>query len=103
MPSERIYAPLNAVEQFVAAMSYSPFWGRFGISSQAFLGAEWWLQDVAKEEEPKVFHTDCDTISPEGCECEMTLFAHPILASVFYLDNVGGATALFGQTRKHER
>ena len=53
MPSERIYAPLNAVEQFVAAMSYSPFWGRFGISSQAFLGAEWWLQDVAKEEEPK--------------------------------------------------
>ena len=59
-------------------------------------GAEWWIQDVAWDEPPKVYHTDCDVCVRAGAS---TTRATPRAASVTYVSAGGGATAVFAQTR----
>lgn len=75
-------------------------------------GAEWWIQDVARDEPPKTFHTDCDLVMRGGAsrgdgtdDAGATEVAHPAVASVLYVSNGGGPTAVFGQrrTKRDER
>jgi hypothetical protein len=66
------------------------------------------VQDVAPDEPPKVFHTDCDVQTnlreaedEGGGSGGGVVVAHPAVASVLYLSNVGGATAVFGQAKSN--
>lgn len=69
------------------------------------LGAEWWIQDVARDEPPKTFHTDCDLVMRGGASRgedtedaeRSTDVVHPAVASVLYVSDAGGPTAVFGQ------
>ena len=65
------------------------------------LGAEWWIQDVARDEPPKTFHTDCDLVMRGHGHAEdaepSTDVVHPAVASVLYVSDAGGPTAVFGQ------
>ena len=75
--------------------------------SNARGGAEWWVQDVAWDERPKVYHTDCDVEYREGREAGdegATMRRFPDVASVLYLDgdDGGGATVVFDQTTTEE-
>jgi len=63
MPMERTSSPRNGVERAIASMCTSPALRRVGVRAHQFRGAEWWVQDVAADEPPKVFHTDCDVQS----------------------------------------
>mmetsp|Transcript_21252 Transcript_21252/g.59351 ORF Transcript_21252/g.59351 Transcript_21252/m.59351 type:complete len:294 (-) Transcript_21252:34-915(-) len=54
-------------------------------------GAEWWWQDVDQDDPPKVFHTDSNVWVKEcGSSTQ-----HPTWASVLYLSDDGGPTAVF--------
>ena len=76
-------------------------------------GAEWWIQDVARDEPPKTFHTDCDLVMRGGASRgedtedaeRSTDVVHPAVASVLYVSDAGGPTAVFGQrrTKRDER
>lgn len=122
MPIERASSPRNAVERAIAAMYASDELFPH-LRARRMRGAEWWVQDVAPDEPPKVFHTDCDvqtdvngaataasagsvaaTVSAAasaagGCAPRGIVVAHPAVASVLYLSDVGGATAVFGQAK----
>ena len=71
------------------------------------LGAEWWIQDVARDEPPKTFHTDCDLVMRGGASRgedtedaeRSTDVVHPAVASVLYVSDAGGPTAVFGQRK----
>lgn len=74
------------------------------------LGAEWWIQDVARDEPPKTFHTDCDLVMRGGATAtargedtedaeRSTDVVHPAVASVLYVSDAGGPTAVFGQRK----
>ena len=69
--------------------------------SDPCLGAEWWIQDVARDEPPKTFHTDCDLVMRGHGHAEdaepSTDVVHPAVASVLYVSDAGGPTAVFGQ------
>ena len=71
--------------------------------SDPCLGAEWWIQDVARDEPPKTFHTDCDLVMRGHGHAEdaepSTDVVHPAVASVLYVSDAGGPTAVFGQRK----
>jgi len=94
IPRRAFDRPRNAVEAYVGALA------RAGTAT-ARGGAEWWVQDVAWDERPKVYHTDCDV---EVRENGATTRRFPELASVLYVDgdDGGGATVVFDQTTTEE-
>ena len=102
IPRRAFDRPRNAVEAYVGALT------RAGTApARARGGAEWWVQDVAWDERPKVYHTDCDVEYREGREAGdegATTRRFPDVASVLYLDgdDGGGATVVFDQTTTEE-
>jgi len=86
-------APRCAVEAVIGALARS----RATRDAREATGAEWWIQDVASDERPKVYHTDCDVMMMEN---GTSVRSHPTLASVLYVDGGrgGGATCVFDQT-----
>ena len=110
--SDKAHTPRNGVERAVVEMAsgtsaLQKSWGdKFAFADMA--GAEWWIQDVAHDEPPKTFHTDCDMQMWSCVDDDENDSArnepkvvHPDVASVLYLTNFGGPTAVFGQAR-HE-
>ena len=68
-------------------------------STPSFAGCEYWIQDVAHDEAPKTYHTDCvlerDTTRTDG---ETTTLAkrYPLCSTVYYgKTSKGGATVVF--------
>ncbi|CAL50119.1 unnamed product [Ostreococcus tauri] len=93
-PVDAFDAPRCAVEAAIGALARS---GRATASTARIVGAEWWIQDVAHDEPPKVYHTDCDVVM---CDDGSSKRSHPTSASVLYVagDRGGGATCVFDQT-----
>ena len=100
MPLERTRDPRNGVERAVACLAASPALRRAGLRLERIAGVEWWIQDVAPDEPPKVFHTDCDMQTARSDEVGTPTAVHPAVGGVLYLGDSGGATAVFGQTRR---
>ena len=100
MPLERTSDPRNGVERAVACLAASPAIRRAGLRLDRIAGVEWWIQDVAPDEPPKVFHTDCDMQTARSDEVGTPTAVHPAVGGVLYLGDSGGATAVFGQTRR---
>lgn len=98
MPIERVSSPRNGVERAISVMS-SPS-SALPVRCDQFCGAEWWIQDVAADEPPKVFHTDCDVQTNIEGDGDGLVTIHPAVASVLYLGDDGGATAVFGQAKR---
>ena len=125
MPIERASSPRNGVERAIASMRSTLrtiLNEREG--SDDFIGAEWWVQDVASDEPPKVFHTDCDVQTRNLKETEEgeedvggeesgsgsgsggggggggggVVVAHPTVASVLYLSDVGAGLSTIIRT-----
>jgi len=91
-PRDALAAPRCAIEALAGACARA-----LGLASDETLaGAEWWVQDVAWDEPPKGYHTDCDVKMRDGVGAR----GFPAMASVFYVDGErgGGATAAFDQT-----
>ncbi len=120
MPAPLLTPPRNGVELAIASMARQT---RLGLDAARAAGAEWWVQDVAPSEPPKTFHFDCDLLRADddddddderetsdaldertktspGTTTTGTRVAYPETASVLYLGDVGGATAVFGQVKK---
>ena len=98
MPVERFLFPLNGIERLVATLSSLNVLcraNRRAKYTRHFSGAEWWIQDVSADEHPKSFHTDCDI----HLSVDSSVITHPLTASVLYLGDSGGATAIFGQVK----
>ena len=110
----------NGVERAIASLARARAVRDAGVhvfaddasEKESMEGAEWWIQDVAPDEPPKTFHTDCDLVMRGGASrgddaggADATEVAHPAVASVLYVSNCGGPTAVFGQrmTRAKER
>lgn len=124
IPRDAFERPRNAIEAYVGAMASSSTFqtafeetltgkggGGGGASSDACAGAEWWIQDVAWDEPPKVYHTDCDVRVSfnEGGEGTsggyVSKRTFPEVASVLYIEAGergggldAGATVVFDQT-----
>jgi len=85
-------SPLCAIEAYIASIvSACAEASREDASTLA--GAEWWIQDVASDEEPKRYHFDCD-VAYDGVGSIKT---YPRMASVTYITTGGGATVVFAQ------
>ena len=119
MPAPLLTPPRNGVELAIASMARQT---RLGLDAARAAGAEWWVQDVAPGEPPKTFHFDCDLLRADdddddderetsdaldektktspGTTTTGTRVAYPETASVLYLGDVGGATAVFGQVKR---
>lgn len=54
-------------------------------------GVEWWWQDVDHCDRPKIYHTDHNVWLEDGATCRR----YPAWASVLYLTDEGGPTAVF--------
>ena len=60
----------NGVERAIASLARARAVRDAGVrvfaddarASEPIRGAEWWIQDVARDEPPKTFHTDCDAV-----------------------------------------
>ena len=93
-PRKAFDAPRCAVEAVIGGLARSS--ATRGACATA-TGAEWWIQDVASDEPPKVYHTDCDVMMMDG---GTSVRSHPALASVLYVEGGegGGATCVFDQT-----
>jgi len=94
MPAERASASRNGIERAIAAMAASPTLRGLGLYADQMSGAEWWVQDVAPDELPKTFHTDCDmqTVQEEdsgGSGRGLHWFTSSLNLSAFY--GIGGA------------
>lgn len=119
IPRDAFERPRNAIEAYVGAMaSSSAFQRAFEETSGtlcegggACAGAEWWIQDVAWDEPPKLYHTDCDVRVEfeEGGEGMsggyVSKRTFPEVASVLYIEGGercggldAGATVVFDQT-----
>ena len=118
MPAPLLTPPRNGVELAIASMARQT---RLGLDAARAAGAEWWVQDVAPGEPPKTFHFDCDLLCADDDDDDDeretsdaldektktspgtttgTRVAYPETASVLYLGDVGGATAVFGQVKR---
>ena len=92
----------HPIEQLVAALyrlirrGASPL---HADEAAGLAGGEWWVQEQALDDCPKEFHTDQDLCLLPGRDGVQSSVAHPALSSVFYLDGIGGATAVFAQRR----
>lgn len=111
----------NGVERAIASLARARAVRDAGVrvfaddarASEPIRGAEWWIQDVARDEPPKTFHTDCDAVvmssgddtnaAPSSSTSLATEMRHPAVASVLYVGTAGGPTAVFGQRKKNAR
>jgi hypothetical protein len=102
----------NGVERAIASLARARAVRDAGVrvfaddarASETIRGAEWWIQDVARDEPPKTFHTDCDAVvMSSGDDTNATEIRHPAVASVLYVGQAGGPTAVFGQRKKNAR
>ena len=92
-------APRNAIEAAAIAISCSePFRELLNVGS--LTGVEWWFQEQGPEDAAKDYHTDCDVQIKRGhgAQGDVVVERRPLLSSVFYLDDFGGPTVVFGQT-----
>lgn len=92
-------APRNAIEAAAIAISRSrPF--RELVDVDEIAGVEWWFQEQGAEDAAKDYHTDCDVQITRGIggQDDIVVERRPHLSSVFYLDEFGGPTVVFGQT-----
>jgi hypothetical protein len=65
-----------------------------------FVGCEYWVQDVAHDEAPKAYHTDCvlEREEEEGDGELLLRKKHPLLSTVYYgKTERGGATVAFDE------
>ena len=65
--------------------------------STSFAGCEYWIQDVAHDEAPKTYHTDCVLERDARTDGETTLAKrYPLCSTVYYgKTSKGGATVVF--------
>jgi hypothetical protein len=92
-------APRNAIEAAAVSISRSaPFRELVDVGRVA--GVEWWFQEQGAEDTAKDYHTDCDVQIKRGTDGQddVVIERRPALSSVFYLDDFGGPTVVFGQT-----
>ena len=62
---------------------------------ESFAGCEWWVQDVAHDEPPKAYHTDC--VLEEDKDKRKKKY-YPLLSTVYYgKTERGGATVAFDE------
>ena len=65
---------------------------------ESFAGCEWWVQDVAHDEPPKAYHTDCVLEEDKEEEEKMRKKYYPLLSTVYYgKTERGGATVAFDE------
>jgi hypothetical protein len=76
----------------------------FGTYWFSRCGNEWWFQEQGDEDAAKDYHIDSDARIIRGADGtnDVVLENHPTVSSVFYLDDFGGGTAAFGQTKQPE-
>lgn len=87
----------NACEETIAHLgSLGPVLEALG-DWEAIVGAEWWLQEQGPGDEPKELHTDKDVYLDSASGSTMT--RNPWRASVLYLSETGGPTAVFDQRK----
>ena len=87
-------SPRNAIEKYIHALHDEIVNTE---NAHKIQGAEWWVQDVGPGEPPKYFHTDCMLTPTSDGTYEKS---HPLVATVLYLGEAGGATAVFDQTHQ---
>ncbi|KAL3907311.1 MAG: hypothetical protein SGPRY_010214 [Prymnesium sp.] len=89
--------PAHALEAHaLGLLSLPSVLERLGESVGSLAGLEWWLQDRSNADPPQPYHTDKDLLLHDG-EAEERL---PLLSSVAYLSDTGGATAVFAQSKR---
>ena len=65
------------------------------LTWESFAGCEWWVQDVAHDEPPKAYHTDC--VLEEDKDKRKKKY-YPLLSTVYYgKTERGGATVAFDE------
>jgi hypothetical protein len=91
--------PHNAIEAAAITISRSPQFREF-VDVEELAGVEWWFQEQGAEDAAKDYHTDCDVQITRGIggQDDVVVERRPHLSSVFYLDDFGGPTVVFGQT-----
>ena len=72
------------------------------LTWESFAGCEWWVQDVAHDEPPKAYHTDCvleeDKEEEKKKEKSFRKKYYPLLSTVYYgKTERGGATVAFDE------
>jgi len=100
--------PQTAIERYCETLcSYfmgkkkSAFFSSLFRDDDDFVGCEYWVQDVAHDEAPKAYHTDCvlerEEEEEEGGELLLRK-KHPLLSTVYYgKTERGGATVAFDE------
>ena len=93
--------PRNAIEAAALAISRTDAF-RSLVDVDSLAGVEWWFQEQGDEDAAKDYHIDSDAHIVRGSDGanDVVLEKHPTLSSVFYLDDFGGGTAAFGQTKQ---
>ena len=81
MPIKRTDEPRCAVEYLISKLYSSALFDRIGIRGLQFAGVEWWIQDVSGEEEPKTFHTDCESKHRERAIFDERRWSHSCIWS----------------------
>ena len=91
--------PHNAIEAAAIAISRSQTFRELANVDE-IAGVEWWFQEQGAEDAAKDYHTDCDVQITRGTggQDDVVVERRPHLSSVFYLDDFGGPTVVFGQT-----
>ena len=68
------------------------------LTWESFAGCEWWVQDVAHDEPPKAYHTDCVLEEDKEEEEKRRKRYYPLLSTVYYgKTERGGATVAFDE------
>ena len=90
--------PANAIERYCATLA-----NRCALvkkkTDESFAGCEFWIQDVCSDELPKAYHTDCDQPRFDENAGEFVK-NHPLVSTVFYATDLGGATVVFDDSLK---
>ena len=94
--------PQTAIERYCETLcSYfmSEKKSTFSSLFRDVVGCEYWVQDVAHDEAPKAYHTDCVLEREEEEGGELVLRKkHPLLSTVYYgKTERGGATVAFDE------
>ena len=97
--------PQTAIERYCETLCsyFTEKKNAFSSSSlfrdDGFVGCEYWVQDVAHDEAPKAYHTDCVLEREEEEGGELLLRKkHPLLSTVYYgKTERGGATVAFDE------
>ena len=68
------------------------------LTWESFAGCEWWVQDVAHDEPPKAYHTDCVLEEEDKKGDKRRKKNYPLLSTVYYgKTERGGATVAFDE------